>query len=242
MKRPRTGIWSTQCCTIESLPIVLNKIDNPDDIPIVLLADNDSDSDFPDAIPPTHANDEESDNVFVFAAFADIHTGILYIDLTGTFRFMSLEGNVCFLVVYHYETNSILALPIAKFSNNSILHVYQQQFELLESRGHKIKLNMMDNQASHIIKQYLTTKQCNNLLVKLNNHRVNAAKQAIQTFKAHFISALATTNSEFLLQLWDRLTPQLVNTLNMLRCQHMKQSMIRTIGTDFPSPPQVAKL
>jgi hypothetical protein len=36
-------------------------------------------------------------------------------------------------------------------------------------------------------------------------------------FKAHFISALATTNSDFPLQLWDRLTPQVKNTLNMLR-------------------------
>ncbi len=54
------------------------------------------------------------------------------------------------------------------------------------------------------------------LLVKPHNHWVNAAERAIQTFKAHFISALATTDSEFPLQLWDCLTPQVENTLNML--------------------------
>ncbi len=75
----------------------------------------------------------------------------------------------------------------------------------------------MDNQASTTIKKYLTLKQCDQMLVKPHNHRVNAAEQAIQTFKAHFISALATTDSKFLLQLWDHLTPQVKSTLNMLR-------------------------
>jgi hypothetical protein len=49
----------------------------------------------------------------------------------------------------------------------------------------------MDNQASKDIKKFLTKKQCDNLLVEPNSHRVNAAGRAIQTFKAHFISALA---------------------------------------------------
>ena len=43
-------------------------------------------------------------NLFCFAAFADKHTETLYNNLTGSFPFQSLEGNVCFLVVYHYET------------------------------------------------------------------------------------------------------------------------------------------
>ncbi len=57
---------------------------------------------------------------------------------------------------------------------------------------------------------------CNLLLVKPHNHHVNAAERTIQTFKAHFISALATTNSKFPLQLWDCLMPQVENTLNMM--------------------------
>ena len=129
---------------------------------------------------------------------------------------MSLEGNVCFLIVYHYKSNAFLVLPIANFADETILPTFQQQFELLESRGHKIKLNVMDNQASRVIKKYLTKQQCNNLLVEPNNHRVNVSEHAIQTFKAHFISALATTDRDFPLQLWDCLTPQVEATLNML--------------------------
>jgi hypothetical protein len=104
-------------------------------------------------------NDSPTDtNLFCFAAFADKHTGTVYNNLTGLFPFMSLEGNICFLVVYHYKTNAILALPISGFSYDIILAAYKQQHELLESKGFNIKLNVMDNQASVRIKQYLTTK------------------------------------------------------------------------------------
>jgi hypothetical protein len=40
-------------------------------------------------------------NIFCFGAFADKRTGILYNDLTGSFPYTSLEGKVCFLIVYH---------------------------------------------------------------------------------------------------------------------------------------------
>ncbi len=54
-------------------------------------------------------------------------------------------------------------------------------------------------------------------LVKSHNHHVYAAEQAIQTFKDTFIAALATTDHYFPLQLWDKLTLQVVNTLNMMQ-------------------------
>jgi hypothetical protein len=99
------------------------------------------------------ADDSPTDaNLFCFAAFADKHTGTVYNDLTGLFPFMSLEENVCFLVVYYYKTNAILALPISGFSDDIILAAYKQQHELLESKGFNIKLNVMDNQASTTIK------------------------------------------------------------------------------------------
>ncbi len=45
---------------------------------------------------------------------------------------------------------------------------------------------------------------------------VNAAEHTIQTFEAAFIAALATTDNNFPLQLWDQLTLQVEDTLNML--------------------------
>ncbi len=71
----------------------------PNAVPIVINKEFDKAS--KDSIPVIRpaANIVESDNnskanVFIFAAFADKRMGILYSDLTGTFPFMSLEGNV----------------------------------------------------------------------------------------------------------------------------------------------------
>jgi hypothetical protein len=154
--------------------------------------------------------------LFCFATFSDKHTGTLYNNLTGLLPFQSLEGNVCFLVVYHYKTNVILALPISNFSDKIIFAAYKQQYEMLESKGRIIRLNVMGNQAGQTINKFLTKKQCKLMWVEPRNHCVNAAERAIQTFKYHFVSTLATTDSEFPLQLWDRLALQVKNILNML--------------------------
>jgi hypothetical protein len=217
MKRPHQGIRSTRTPTIirENVPPQLNAergdIHEP---PRPIL---------PFALHPNVIEDKDmanmmlNANLYCFAAFADKHTGTIYNDLTGTFPFMSLEGNVCFLVVFHYETNAILALPVSGFTDDVILRAYKEIYEMIESKGFIIRFNVMDNQASKVIKQFLTPKQCELMLVEPNNHRVNAAERAIQTFKDHFVSALATTDSDFPLQLWDRLTQHVETTLNLLR-------------------------
>jgi hypothetical protein len=74
----------------------------------------------------------------------------------------------------------------------------------------------MDNQATKYIKKFLSKKGCQLQLVEPHNHLVNAAERAIQTFKNAFIAALATTNMDFPLQLWDKLAPQVQDTLNLL--------------------------
>ena len=88
---------------------------------------------------------------------------------------------------------------------------------MIELKGFVIRFNVMDNQASKVIKKFLTPKQCELMLVEPNNHHVNAAERTIQTFKDHFGSTLAMSDSNFLLQLCDRLTQQVETTLNLLR-------------------------
>jgi hypothetical protein len=171
--------------------------------------------------------DEDSSvgNIFCFGAFADKRTGVLYNNLTGTFPYMSLEGNVCFLIVYPYESNAIPTLPISGMDDNTIFAAYKTQFKFLESKGYKIKINVMDNQCTKKIKKLLTKKDCELMLVEPHNHCVNAAERAIQTFKDHFISALATTDSEFPLQLWDKLTSQVENTLNLMQASRINPNI-----------------
>ncbi len=93
-------------------------------------------------------NDESIVNIFAFGAFADKNNGIVYHDLTGSFPFMSVDGSVCFFVLYCYELNCILPAPNAGLDNVSIFNAYKMQFEEFASKGFTPKLNMMDNQAT----------------------------------------------------------------------------------------------
>jgi hypothetical protein len=149
MKRPRQGVCSTSQVPPVPFPSVVWSRIVPDELhPIAhthvhVMDNNDKDSEDNIPIHVPHINiigsdDDSNGNVFVFVAFANKRNGTLYSDLTGTFPFISLEGNVCFLVVYHYETNAIMAVPIANFTDNAILKAFCQQFELLKSKGNKI--------------------------------------------------------------------------------------------------------
>jgi hypothetical protein len=89
-------------------------------------------------------------------------------------------------------------------------------FGKLTQKGYKPKLNALDNLSTKHIKKR-TNEECKLQVVETHNHKVNADKCTIQTFKDVFIAALATTNHNFPLQLWDKLTPQVINTSNMLR-------------------------
>ncbi len=164
-------------------------------------------------------------NVCCFGAFADKRDRVVYNDLTGSFPFMSLNGSVCFFVMYHYKRNAILATPVTGLDDKSIFKAYKMQFDNFTSNGYKPKINIMDNQATKHITAFLTEQQCQLQLVEPHNHRLNAAERAIQTFKDAFIAALVTTDSNFPLQLWDKITPQVQNTLNMMRASCINQTI-----------------
>ncbi len=170
-------------------------------------------------------NDESIANVFCFGAFADKISGVVYNNLTGNFPFMSIDASVCFFVLYQYETNTILVKPIANVDDQSIFEAYKEVFKTLETKGYKPKMNVMDNQATRYTKKFLNKKECDLQNGEPHNHHVNAAERAIQTVKDAFIAALATTDCNFPLQLWDRLAPQVQDTLNLLRASRINPNI-----------------
>ncbi len=70
-------------------------------------------------------DDESIANIFRFGTFADKISGVVYNDLTGNFPFMSIDGSVCFYVMYHYETNAILVKAIKNLDDHSIYEAYK---------------------------------------------------------------------------------------------------------------------
>jgi hypothetical protein len=233
MKRPRKGIRSTskkaktKGGAVQSVPVPIPQV-APPVIPQYIEEPRPYHGPAYDAriegvniIP----DDESIANVFCFGAFADKISGVVYNDLTGNFPFMSIDGSVCFFVLYHYELNAILVKAIANVDDRSIYEAYKDVFESLEAKGYKPKMNVMDNQATKYIKQFLTKKECDLQVVEPHNHCVNTAEQAIQTFKDAFIAALAMTNRDFPLQLWDKLAPQVQDTLNLLRASRINPNI-----------------
>ena len=150
----------------------------------------------------------------------------MYHKLTGSFPLMSLEGSVCFFFLYHYESNSILANPIKALDDKTICEAYKKQFNELTKKGFNVKLNIMDNQATKYIKQFLNKNYCRLQLIEPHNHRVNAAERTIQTFKDASVAALATTDKNFPIQLWDCLTPQVFSTLNLMQASHVNPTIL----------------
>ena len=141
----------------------------------------------------------------------------LYTDQTGKFPHRSSNGNLYIMVIYVYEANGILAAPLKNRTGSHLLETYQQFYKELELAGFKPKLHIIDNEASTNFKQFLKAENVHYQLVPPHTHRRNAAERAIQTFKNHFVSGLCSVDTNFPLHLWDRLLPQAVVTLNLLR-------------------------
>ena len=166
--------------------------------------------------PRTRAHEVPTD-VFCFAALADKQQGTFYSDCTGALPTRALEGQQLFFVAYAYDPNYIFAIPIASTSNDHIITAYREVFQTLIDKGFKPTFSITDNQASAPIRAYLQEQNCRLQFVEPNNHRVNAAERAIQTFKNHFISGLCITDKNFPFQLWNHMATQAVITCNILR-------------------------
>eukprot|EP00804_Cyclotella_cryptica_P006988 CCRYP_007119-RA/>CCRYP_007119-RA protein AED:0.63 eAED:0.16 QI:0/0/0/0.5/1/1/2/0/878 len=175
MKRPLTGIRSTRpTLTGPNTPPVAPPSNVPDDTP-----PNEPMS-APHFIPPDIT--DTACNVFCFAALADKHHGTMYTNATGALPAVTLEGNQYYLVAYAYDPNYIYATPLRNLQDESIMTAFDYVFQDLKSKGYKPTFNVTDNQATTPIKAYLGTENCKWQFIKPNNHHVNAAEHAIQTF------------------------------------------------------------
>ena len=163
-------------------------------------------------------------NVVCYAALADSTSGTIYTDLPGPFPVRSIRNMQYIFVCYVYEANAILVRPMKSRSDACMVAAYKEIYEYLETCEQKPTLNVTDNEASRAVKRYIKSKNVDWQLVEPDNHRVNAAERAIQTFKNHFLAGLSTVDKAFPLQLWCYLLVQAEMTLNMLRTSRIDPS------------------
>ncbi len=121
--------------------------------------------------------------------------------------------------------NYIHAEPIRNHTDSQMIEAYHKMWERMNRRCTvRPKLHILDNEASAAFKAAIK-ENCELQLVPPDTHRRNLAERAIQTFKSHFIAILASVDPSFLMNLWDRLIPQAVMTLNLLRQSHKNPSI-----------------
>jgi len=119
--------------------------------------------------------------------------------------------------MYEVGSNYIDAEPLKSRAENKLVKAYDILYERLTKNGKvKPKLHILDNEAPTVLKKVIK-QRCKMQLAPPDTHRRNLAERAIQTFKAHFISVLSGVDKDFPMHIWDRLIPQTVLTLNLLR-------------------------
>ena len=122
------------------------------------------------------------------------------------------------IIYYNYDINYIHVKLLTSRSKEQLLQAYKRAHKFFNACGLPSQFLYLDNKTSALVKQYLHNNNIIYQLAPAGDHRRNAAEWAIQTFKNHFLSALATLHPKFPLNLWDRILPQTVITLNLL-CQ-----------------------
>jgi hypothetical protein len=76
---------------------------------------------------------------FVYGAVIDAPTATrqIYTDQTGCFPVISRRGNKYIMVLYDYNSNSILVEPIKNHTDAEILHAFEQHVTRLTAAGLK---------------------------------------------------------------------------------------------------------
>ncbi|KAI2496142.1 hypothetical protein MHU86_18373 [Fragilaria crotonensis] len=200
LDQSRKNLRSTKAHTTDA-PVA----PSPDD------EDDDTSSHFPLSEP------QNTRTHHCFAAIFEPATGQIHTDQTGRFIVASSTGNNYILVLYDYDSNSILVEPMRNRTGACILTAFKVLHARLVAAGLRPRLQRLDNECSTALKTFLTAEDIDYQLVPPGVHRRNAAERAIRTFKNHFIAGLCSVDKHFPLHLWDRLLPQAETTLNLLR-------------------------
>jgi hypothetical protein len=169
-----------------------------------------------DTFPTSPPSGKRTYHVYVAVTYPD-QTGKIFSDQTGCFIIPSSTGSTQLFILYDYDSNHIFAEPMKNKTSASILDAYKIVIRQLQLAGCHPNLQRLDNECSAVLKEYMHDQDIAFQLVPPGTHCRNAAERAIRIFKNHFIAALCSLDKSFPLHLWDRLIPQAVLTLNLLR-------------------------
>ena len=173
--------------------------------------------------PP--ANDKAEVELFIGATIGEQNDGTIYSDQTGAFPVQSFHGKKSKMILYEYRSNAILCRALKSQSDESMVDAFNDVYEELASKGFKPKLHIMDNQCSKAVVKQIKAAGVNIQLVPPDEHKVNAAERAIQTWKDHWTAGMGTLDPNCPMQLWCQFIDQAQLTLNLLRTSRINPKL-----------------
>ena len=110
--------------------------------------------------------------------------------LTGKSPVTSNRGNKYIFVLYGYDRNCILILPMKSVEDSEFIRVYTDFHEHILARGLKPSYMKLDNEAYPHFQRELKANNIDFQISPPGMHRRNAAERAISTFKGDFIAGI----------------------------------------------------
>ena len=169
-----------------------------------------------DKTPDSPEDAETSWDDTIYSRLIDLNSdNEIHSDATGRFPFESARGTN-YVLVFVYK-GYIHVQPLTDRSAVSHVKAYRLAIEFFKTKGHVIDIARLDNETSVQLETFLRDASVPFQYVPPEDHRSNRAERAIQSFKNHFISVLATIDDTFPMAHWDELLLQTELTLSFLR-------------------------
>jgi hypothetical protein len=121
------------------------------------------------------------------------------------------------MVGIHLDTNYIFCKLMKNQTEGEMITVYQKMVNKMKLLALGLKHHHLDNKCLEEFKACIAKNGITHELVPPDCHRCNIAKQAIKTFKNHFVSILSEVDDRFTLSLWCHLGQPAELTINLLR-------------------------
>ena len=107
-------------------------------------------------IAPAHDTTAKCE-VFYFSELADSNECTIYTNLTGIFPIRSYKGNQYIFLTYIYDLNDIIVRPMKSRESEDMQAAFKEVYSYLIQRNHTPKLQVMDNECSTAVKNYITS-------------------------------------------------------------------------------------
>jgi hypothetical protein len=119
------------------------------------------------------------------------------------------------MVGIHLDASYIFCKLIKNQTEGKMITAYQKMVDRMKLLALGLKHHCLDNKCSAEFKACIAKNGMAHELVHPDCHQCNIAKQAIQTFKNHFISILSGVDNRFPLSLWCHLVQPAKLTVNL---------------------------